>query len=126
MKIIQTPPAHLLIIGANGGIGRRCVDIALAQGHFVTAVLRNPAKLSLTHPNLQLVKGDITEPETVSEYFKNKDAVISAIGVSGGFGSDKPTTLYSHGAADILHEMEKAAVTRAFFISASAIETSPV
>jgi putative NADH-flavin reductase len=126
MKIIQTSPAHLLIIGANGGIGRQCVNIALAQGHSVTAVLRNPAKFDLTHPNLQLVKGDITVPETVSEYFKNKDAVISAIGVSGGFGSDKPTTLYSQGAANILHEMGKTSVTRVFFISASAIETSPV
>jgi len=52
--------------------------------------------------------------------------LISAIGVSGGFGADKPTTLYSRGNANLLQAMSKKGVKRAFFISASAIEISPV
>jgi putative NADH-flavin reductase len=127
MKSYQRPPIyHILILGASGGIGRQCVDIALAEGHKVTAVLRTPAKLNLTHSNLYIVKGDISDPKTFSEHLKNKDAVISTIGVSGGFGKDKPTTLYSQGNFNILKEMKKNDVKRAFFISASAIEVSPV
>ncbi|HTI94011.1 MAG TPA: NAD(P)H-binding protein [Puia sp.] len=121
------PPGAILIIGAGGGIGRQSVDLALKASHQVTAVLRDPAKLTLTHPNLTVVKGDIFRPETFRQYLPAADLVISAIGVSGGgFGSDKPTTLYSAGNATLIKAMEKAGSRRVFFISASAIEISPV
>lgn len=124
---METSPVYkLLIAGANGGIGRQCVELALQAGHHVTAILRNPAKLDLLHPNLELIKGDVMHPETFEDYLENIDAVISAIGVSGGFGADKPTTLYSRGNANLLQAMSKKGVKRAFFISASAIEISPV
>jgi putative NADH-flavin reductase len=45
--------------------------------------------------------------------------------VSGGF-TDTPTTLYSRGAMNILHEMKQSGIRRAFFISASAVETNPL
>jgi putative NADH-flavin reductase len=127
MKIIQAPkPYRLLIIGANGGIGKQSVLLALDAGHHVTALVRDPAKLQLQHPNLEIVKGDVLKPGTFEKHLDNKDAVISALGVSGGVFSDKPTTTYSQGNANLLHAMNKAGVTRAFFISASALEISPV
>ena len=117
---------NLLIIGANGGIGRQCVELALKEGHHVTALLRNPAKLNIAHPNLQIIKGDVMQPDTLERALENQDAVISAIGVSGGVGSDKPTVLYSQGNANLLQAMSEKGVKRAFFISASAVEISPV
>ena len=98
----------------------------LKAGHQVTAVVRNPAKLLLRHSNLQIVRGDVTEPFSFSDHYAGKDAVISAIGVNGGLFGDRPTTLYSEGAKNILYDMEQSAVTRVFFISASAVETSPM
>jgi putative NADH-flavin reductase len=125
---MQSVSSHynLLIVGANGGIGRQCVEFALKEGHHVTALLRNPAKLKITHTNLQVIKGDIMQPDTLLQAVENQDAVISAIGVSGGLGSDKPTVLYSQGNANLLQAMNKKGVSRAFFISASAVEISPV
>ncbi|HEY4289556.1 MAG TPA: NAD(P)H-binding protein [Puia sp.] len=118
---------NILIIGANGGIGRQSVDLALKANHHVTAILRDPAKLPLTHPNLTKVKGDIFHPETYHQYLSATDFVISAIGVSGaGFGSDKPTALYSEGNAALIRTLQQAGPKRVFFISASAIEISPV
>jgi len=117
---------NILVIGANGGTGRQTVELALKAGHHVTAVLRNPANLPLIHPNLEIVKGDIMQPETFERYLENKDAVISAIGVKGGLMGDKPTTLYSQGNANLLGAMKKRKTGRIFFISASAIEISPV
>jgi putative NADH-flavin reductase len=117
--------SSLIIIGANGGIGRQAVDQALSGGHPVTALVRNPAKLPITHPNLQIVQADVTRPLSLSGLFAGHDAVISAIGVSGGF-SVHPTTLYSKGALNILREMKQAGLRRAFFISASAVETNPL
>jgi putative NADH-flavin reductase len=127
MEFQQKSPVYkLLVIGANGGIGRQCIEIALKAGHQVTAVLRNPANLTLTHHNLEVVQGDIMYPETFEKYLASTDAVISAIGVKGGLLSDKPTTLYSQGNANLLAAMSKMGVSRVFFISASAIEISPV
>ena len=116
----------LLVIGANGGIGRQTIELALAAGYHVTALVRNPANLPLTHPDLEIIKGDILRPETFEHHLKGKTAVISAIGVKGGLFGDKPTTLYSRGNATLLQAMQRAETRRAFFISASAIEISPV
>ena len=109
---------NILVIGANGGIGRQTVDIALARGYQVTALLRNPAKLPLIHPNLQIVKGDVFQPGTYTAHLAGKSAVISALGTT----STQPTTLYSEGNAILLQEMKKAGVQRAFFISASGLD----
>mgnify|MGYP001546513397 FL=1 len=127
MKEDQTfPIRNIVVLGANGGIGSHTVKMALELGHSVTAILRDPNKLGITHPNLTVVKGDIMKPDTFEKYMDNKDAVISAIGVKGGFGADKPTVLYSRGNANLLQIMKEKGISRAFFISASAIEISPL
>ena len=127
MEMQQNMPVYkFVIVGANGGIGRQCVEQALQAGHLVTAILRNPAKLAIEHPNLKKVSGDVMQPGAFENHFENQDAVISAIGVAGGFGSDKPTALYSQGNANVLKAMEQKGIKRMFLISASAIEISPV
>ena len=116
----------ILVIGANGGIGRQTVETALASGFQVTAILRDPSRLSLTHPNLEIVRGDILEPAGFLAHLRGKDAVISAIGVKGGLRHDEPTTLYSRGNSRLLEAMRQAGPKRVFFISASAVEISPL
>jgi len=120
------PALNILVIGANGGIGRQTVELALKAGHHVTALVRNSANLTLAHPNLEIVQGDIMHNESFEKYLEGKDAVISAIGVNGGLMGDKPTTLYSLGNANLLQAMKKTGTRRVYFISASAVEISPV
>jgi len=117
--------SNILVIGAGGGIGRQTVETALASGFHVTAVLRDPSRLSLKHPNLEIVKGDILEPAGFQPYLHGKDAVISAIGVKGGLRHDEPTTLYSRGNFRLLEAMQQEGARRVYFISASAVEISP-
>ena len=114
---------HILVIGANGGIGKQVVELALEAGHNVTAMLRNPAKLVMTHNNLQIIKGDVMRQETFEDHIEGKDAIISALGTNT---LTKPTILYSEGNKNLLKAMKKKGVRRAFFISASALEISPV
>jgi len=118
--------SNILIIGANGGIGRQAVELALAAGHHVTAVLRQPANLPLTHPLLQKIQGDVMHPGTFEQSMAHQDAVISALGVKGGLFGDKPTTLYSQGNANLITLMQQHHIRRAYFISASALDISPV
>jgi putative NADH-flavin reductase len=117
---------QVLVIGGNGGIGKQCIRVALDAGCYVTAVLRTPSKLALAHPNLTVVQGDINSPAQIIPHLENKDAVISAVGASGGLLGDKPTTLYSDTAKMILSGLDTIANTHFFFISASAVEISPV
>lgn len=116
----------IFIIGANGGIGRQCVDQALSLGHQVKALVRNPANLSLVHPNLQVVQGDITAPYSFTDFLPGTDIIISAVGSGKGSGGDRPITLYSQSAGNILREMKETGVRRVFFISAAAVETNPL
>lgn len=70
MQITSTEHKYkVLILGANGGIGRHCVEQALEAGHNVTALVRNPANLPLSHPKLSIVKGDILRPGTFEKIF---------------------------------------------------------
>jgi putative NADH-flavin reductase len=118
---------NVFIAGANGGIGRKAVEQALHAGYQVTALVRDPAKLPMVHPNLRIVKGDIMQPETFAHHIKGQQVVISALGVSdGNLFSDKPTTLYSDGNTNLLKAMEQYGVKRIFCISASALDISPV
>src|SRR5690348_10486979 len=117
---------NILVIGAGGGIGRQAVEEALTSGFHVTAVLRDPSKLPLQHRDLKIVQGDILEPAGFESHLQGKDAVISAIGVKGGLTHDEPTTLYSQGNYRLLEAMRRVGAKRVFFISASAVEISPV
>jgi putative NADH-flavin reductase len=71
----------LLIFGASGGTGRQLVEQALAQGHLVTAFVRNPAKLPIAHQNLRIAQGDALHYETVEPAVTGQDAVLSALGI---------------------------------------------
>lgn len=118
---------NIFIASANGGIGRQAVEQALEAGHHVTALVRDPAKLPVIHSNLRIIKGNILQPETFASQMEGQEAVISALGVSGGnLFNDKPTRLYSQGCFNLLTAMEQYHVKRIFCISASAVEISPV
>lgn len=112
---------RIVVIGANGGIGKHVVTLALNQGYHVTAILRNTTKLSLIDRNLQVVEGDILKRETFEPCLAGADLVVSAIGKN----STKKTALYSKGVENLIHAMNRAQVKRAFFISASGLEVNP-
>ena len=118
---LELPVYNIAVLGASGGIGFETVKIALKYGHNVTAILRTPSKLTIVHPNLKIVKGDIMKPETLEKHLYNKDAVISAIGKN----SLKETTLYSAGNKNLLAMMEKTNTKHVFFISAAGLEINP-
>jgi putative NADH-flavin reductase len=72
---------NVLVFGATGGTGRLLVHQALERGHRVTAFARDPSKLSMTHANLRVVRGDVLLPATVEAAVVGQEAVLSALGV---------------------------------------------
>ena len=117
---------RIVIFGAAGGIGRQCLNHALERGMEVLAIVRSPLKLNITHPNLEIEKGDATDINSFAVKLRANDIIISAIGTGSGLFDDKPTQLYSKAADNIIRAMKISEVTRAYFISASGLEVSPL
>lgn len=69
---------NIAIIGASGFVGSALLKEALNRGHRVTAIARNPEKITIDHPNLIIRRGDVMSPDTVKELVEGLDAVISA------------------------------------------------
>lgn len=73
----------LLAVGATGSIGRHVVDVALARGYRVRALVRHPEGADLPD-DVHVVVGDLTRPETLSAAVQGVDAIIFTHGTYGG------------------------------------------
>lgn len=100
---------NILIVGATRGIGRQLLEQALASGHTVTALVRDPRRLAAQHERLRVVKGDILDPESVALAVAGQDAVCCTIGVKAPW---IPITVFSQGTGNLLQAMKKAGVRR--------------
>ncbi|MCD8179151.1 MAG: NAD(P)H-binding protein [Tannerellaceae bacterium] len=69
---------NVVLIGASGFVGSAILDELLGRGYQVTAIVRNPDKITVKSPNLQVVKADASDTATITAVSKGKEAVISA------------------------------------------------
>jgi putative NADH-flavin reductase len=69
----------LTIFAATGGIGRQLLEQAVAAGHDVTAVVRDPSKLP---GEVRAVKADLAAPDpaALASAVEGADAVLSGLG----------------------------------------------
>ena len=97
---------NVTIFGAIGTTGRFVLEEALARGHEVTVLTRNPDKLD-DHENLETVTGDVLDPEAVEKVVIGQDAVISVLGAGM-----RRTTLRTDGTRNIVEAMQRQGVRR--------------
>lgn len=107
----------IALLGATGPSGIQVVKEALERGHEVTAVVRNPEKLTQTHDKLKVVKADIFDSDTLVPHFEGQDAVLSCLGCPPSFFSMWTITFYTDSAKPIVAAMRKAGVTRLIFMA---------
>lgn len=69
---------NVVIIGASGFVGTAIVEEALTRGYQVKGIVRNPEKVTISNPNLKLIKADIMDAESLTEILKGEESVISA------------------------------------------------
>jgi len=72
--------ARITVLGATGRTGQEVVRQALAGGHDVTALVRDPSRLSISDPRLRVVVGDARDRATIADTLAGSDGVISALG----------------------------------------------
>ncbi|WP_257873112.1 NAD(P)-dependent oxidoreductase [Hymenobacter sp. J193] len=51
----------IALIGATGFVGSKLLTEALNRGHQVTALVRDPTRLTTRHANLTVVTGDVNQ-----------------------------------------------------------------
>lgn len=73
----------ILITGASGFVGGHLCQKLLEEGHTLFALVRTPSKMSFTHPQLFLIKGDLNLPSPAwsSELPEDLDACIHTAGI---------------------------------------------
>jgi len=112
---------NLLIIGGTGKTGRELIKQGLEQGHFITAIVRNPKKIKYNNQNLKVLKGDVLIPESFENAFKGQDAVLSALGHKRFFIK---TTILSEGTKNIINAMNRNDIKRFICITSLGINDS--
>ncbi len=68
---------NIALIGASGNIGTKITQELLSRGYNVTAIARNPEKVT-ANEGVTAVAGDILQPQQLAETLKGHDAVICA------------------------------------------------
>ncbi len=106
----------ILLIGATGGTGKEILNQALAQNHEVTALVRNPATLTLQNEHLKVVQGDVLDIASVEQAMAGQESVICSLGLSLS-ASRKPTTVLSDGTRNLIAAMNKQNVHRLICIT---------
>ena len=111
----------LTVFGATGGTGQQVVKAALDQGHTVTAFVRDPSRLSIQDPQLEILIGDVFNPEDVAKAIANQDAAICAL---GGGRELKKTTVRATGTEHIIQAMQTQQVNRLIVVTAMGVGES--
>ncbi|WP_037368895.1 NAD(P)-dependent oxidoreductase [Amycolatopsis orientalis] len=109
--------SSLAVVAATGRTGRLVVERALAAGHEVTAIAREPGNLGLEHPRLIRRSADALDPESLRGALAGHEVVVSALGSTGR----RPTTVYSAGTASIVSVLPPGA--RLVVISSAGLAT---
>jgi len=114
---------RLTIFGATGGIGGELLDQAVAAGHDVTAVVRDPSKLPSSPNGVRVVTADLAtrEPAVLQSAVAGAHAVLSGVG-------PRPMAkagVAEHGTRAIVQAMQATGVRRILVVSAAPISTVP-
>ncbi|MER7752667.1 NAD(P)H-binding protein [Kitasatospora sp. NPDC097643] len=111
----------IAVVGATGRTGRLVVGLALAAGHTVTAVARNPARLPEFATGTPLTaQADIHRPGSLHGPLAGQDAVVATLGTA----DRRPTTVFSDGARELTAAARAGGVRHLVTMGSAGLETS--
>lgn len=104
----------ITVFGASGKTGKFVVEEALALGHEVIAYVRNKESITLVHPKLQVVQGQLNQTDKLRSVITGSDACISTL---GGASLTKHSQAIMDGIDTIVRIMEEVNVKRFIYLS---------
>lgn len=111
---------QLTVLGGTGRIGRLIVEQALAQGHAVTLLVRDPTKLGSIGDRVRVVAGQVTAATAAREAIQGSGAVLSALGPAGNH-ADQVVALRD-GMRTVMRAMHDTGVRRIVNLSGAAVD----
>ena len=106
----------LSVFGGSRGTGLQFIEKAVAEGHDITALVRQPEFLRERFPEIRVIPGDVFNPESALATVKGSEAVISTLGF---VGRSRETKIYSEGVLNVARAMEELGPQRLIVLAAS-------
>jgi putative NADH-flavin reductase len=113
-------PMNLAIFGATGGTGLQVVEQAVAAGHHISVLARDPNKLGDLQTKLNVVIGNVLEPKDVAKALEQAEAVICSLGTTGG----NPKDIVSAGTKNIIEGMKSKGIKRLIVVTSLGVGDS--
>jgi putative NADH-flavin reductase len=108
----------IAVIGGTGKAGKYLVEQLLEQGFKIKLLLRNPDKVEITSPLIEIIPGDVRNLSSLNLLFENCDAVISTLGQTKG---DSP--VFSEAIENIIKAMNAQNIKRYIVITGLTLDT---
>lgn len=108
--------AHVLVIGASGGIGRETLSAALNAGHRVRAFSRSANEIDLENNYLEKHSGDAMNEAGIDAALDGIDVVVQTLGI----GADelfKSVNLFSESTRILIAAMQRRNVRRLIVVT---------
>jgi len=118
---------NILLLGVTGRTGRLVAQLAHANEHTVTAIIRD--KSNATIPGVKFIEGFLLDGELLNKALQGMDAVVVALNINRTSDNPfakvtSPLTLISDSMKALIPAMEKNGVKRIITISASGVGDS--
>jgi len=114
----NTGMLRLLIIGANGVLGKVAANYFLQKGYKVKALVRDKGKAAeLEKAGATVVAGDLTEPATIKEVCNETDVIITAAHGMIGKGKNSSQRVDDAGHRNLIDIARKAGVKQFIYTS---------
>lgn len=105
----------IAVFGATRGTGYQFVIQALAMGHQVRALAREPSKLALDAESLTVIAGNVLDEPRVRETIAGSDGVLVSLGNTPG----NPDMVVSKGTAIVTGVMQELGYPRRLVVVTS-------
>ena len=125
---LTTELGRVLVTGGSGFVGANLVTELLNRGHHVRSFDRAPSPLA-EHAGLDVVVGDITDPESVAAAVEGIDTVIHTAALielmGGGAVTDEYRTrsfaVNVEGTKNLVHAGQRAGVSRFVYTASNSV-----
>ena len=114
----------IVLIGATGFVGSHLLTELINRGHQITAIVRDPSKITTESAAVLAVEGDVFDTAKLAEQIKGHNAVISAY--NPGWTNPEIYTQFLQGSKSIQAAARQAGVKRYITVGgAGSLEIAP-
>ena len=125
---LTTELGRVLVTGGSGFVGANLVTELLDRGHQVRSFDRAPSPLT-AHPRLEVVQGDICDPETVAAAVEGIDTIFHTAAIIDLMGGASVTDEYRQrsfavnlkGTENLVHAAQAAGVKRFVYTASNSV-----